>query len=134
MHFSFCTLHSNIEVTADTVFCVLRFAVHLYRQAKQGFVSLDQSCVSCDTWKPVHLFSLCVFVHTGLACLPAITKIQFSVIQPMVMSAASNILLFPTMLMLHMVYVMTQFACIVELFHASDGFSFCYVFLQIELI
>lgn len=47
------------------------------------------------------------------------------------MSAASNILLFPTMLMLHMVYVMTQFACIVELFHASDGFSFS---LQTELI
>lgn len=106
LHFSFSMFHSNIEVTAHTVFCLLRSAVHLYRQ---GFISLDSSCVSYDTWKPVHLFSLYVFVHICLAYLPAIITVQFSVTQPMVMAAASNVLPLPTMPMLHVVCVMTQF-------------------------
>lgn len=57
-------------------------------------MGLDSSCISHDTWKPAHLFSLCVFVRICLACLPAVITVQFSVTHPMVMAAATKRLLF----------------------------------------
>lgn len=75
MHFSFCALQSDTEVTAHTVLlCFVVYSTSL-QAGKIGFCELGlESCISYGIWKPVHLFSLRVFVHICLAYLPVIIR------------------------------------------------------------
>ena len=75
MLFSFCALHSDIEVTAYTVLLCFVVCSTSLQAGKIGFCELGlESCVSYGIWKPVHLFSLCVFVHICLVYLLVIIR------------------------------------------------------------